>query len=93
MNTFLSIMGAALVCLMAGCGNNTPQQSDNTQPTQPSQATTQSSVSQAPQGREETKTLVAAKLVGYDGTAIRQSVDKALDKNDKRQKEMEEEMK
>jgi hypothetical protein len=34
------------------------------------------------QGREETKKLQAADAAGYDGTAIRKSVDSALDKND-----------
>ena len=34
------------------------------------------------QGREETKKLEGASAVGYDGTAMRKSVDKSLNKND-----------
>lgn len=34
------------------------------------------------QGREETKKLEGASAVGYDGTAIRKSVDNTLNKND-----------
>jgi hypothetical protein len=33
-------------------------------------------------GREETKKLQGADAAGYDGTAVRKSVDNALDKND-----------
>lgn len=34
------------------------------------------------QGREETKKIEGASAVGYDGTAIRKSVDNTLNKND-----------
>jgi len=34
------------------------------------------------QGREETKNLEGASAVGYDGKAIRKSVDNTLNKND-----------
>jgi hypothetical protein len=34
------------------------------------------------QGREETKKLEGASAVGYDGIAVRKSVDNTLDKND-----------
>ncbi len=34
------------------------------------------------QGREETKKLEGASAVGYDGTAVRKSVDGTLNKND-----------
>jgi hypothetical protein len=34
------------------------------------------------QGREETKKLEGASAVGYDGTAVRKSVDNTLNKND-----------
>ena len=34
------------------------------------------------QGRDETKKLEAASAVGYDGTAVRKTVDNTLNKND-----------
>jgi uncharacterized lipoprotein len=34
------------------------------------------------QGREESKKLQGADAAGYDGTAVRKTVDNALDKND-----------
>jgi len=34
------------------------------------------------QGRDETKKLEGASAVGYDGTAVRKSVDSTLNKND-----------
>ena len=39
-------------------------------------------------GRPETKPLEAASAVGYDGKAIRNSVDATLNKNDDRTKEV-----
>ena len=42
------------------------------------------------QGREETKKIEAVSAVGYDGKAIRQQVDKMLDDNDRRIRELEE---
>jgi hypothetical protein len=38
---------------------------------------------------EKTKPLQAADLVGYDGTTLRKSVDKLIQKNDKHNKELE----
>jgi hypothetical protein len=38
---------------------------------------------------ENTKPLQAADLVGYDGTKLRKSVDKIIQANDKRNKELE----
>ena len=38
---------------------------------------------------EKTKPLQAADLVGYDGTTLRKSVDKIIQKNDKHNKELE----
>jgi hypothetical protein len=38
---------------------------------------------------ETTKPLQAADLVGYDGTKLRQSVDKIIQANDKHNKELE----
>ena len=45
-------------------------------------------VSQKNTGRPETKTLEAATVVGYDGKAVRNSVDTTLNKNDDRLKDM-----
>jgi hypothetical protein len=39
-------------------------------------------------GREETKKLEGASAVGYDGKAIRKSVDNTLDKNDDHYKDV-----
>ncbi len=41
------------------------------------------------QGREETKKIEAIGAVGYDGKAVRQKVDKMLDANEKRIRELE----
>jgi PBP1b-binding outer membrane lipoprotein LpoB len=46
-----------------------------------------------PQGRQETKGLEGASAVGYDGKAIRKSVDTTLNKNDERNQELEKELK
>ena len=46
-----------------------------------------------PLGRQETKGLEGASAVGYDGKAIRKSVDTTLDKNDVRIQELEKELK
>ena len=40
-------------------------------------------------GRKETVNVQALDAVGYNGTAVRKSVDKILDQNDQRQKEIE----
>jgi hypothetical protein len=45
------------------------------------------------QGRKETKKLEGASAVGYDGTAIRKSVDKTLNKTDDRGQEMDKSLK
>ena len=39
--------------------------------------------------QEKTKPLQAADLVGYNGTALRKSVDKIIENNDKHNKELE----
>ena len=39
--------------------------------------------------QEKTKPLQAADLVGYNGTALRKSVDKIIQNNDKHNKELE----
>jgi len=38
-------------------------------------------------GRTDTRAIEAASAVGYDGSAMRRSVDKALNKNDERNAE------
>lgn len=45
-------------------------------------------VAEKDSGRVETKKLEGASAVGYDGAAIRKSVDNTLDKNDNRGQEM-----
>ena len=42
------------------------------------------------EGRTETKKLQAVEAVGYDGDALQKSVDQMLDKNDERNKQLEE---
>lgn len=42
-------------------------------------------------GRPETRSIEAANAVGYNGTAMRQKVDKALDANDAANKKMDQE--
>lgn len=41
------------------------------------------------QGRKETVNVQALDAVGYNGTAVRKSVDKVLDMNDQRNQELE----
>jgi len=41
------------------------------------------------EGRKETKPIEGASAAGYDGTAMRKSVDNALDKNDSHNQELE----
>lgn len=55
------------IALLAGC-------SSSSQP--------QSGEKEKYQGREETKKLEGASAVGYDGTAVRKSVDNTLNKNE-----------
>lgn len=45
------------------------------------------------QGREETKKLEAASAVGYDGKAVRKSVDNTLNKNDDHNQDLDKAMK
>lgn len=40
------------------------------------------------EGRTETKPIEGASAAGYDGTAMRKSVDNALNKNDSRNQEL-----
>ena len=43
-------------------------------------------------GRSDTKTLQAADLVGYNGKQLRKSVEKVLDANDQRNKQLQEDI-
>ena len=43
----------------------------------------------APQGRSETKVVEGASAVGYNGSQMRKKIDKTLDQNDARNKEIE----
>lgn len=45
------------------------------------------------EGRSETVNVQALDAVGYNGTAVRKTVDKVLDQNDARQKEIEKALK
>lgn len=45
------------------------------------------------QGREETKKLEGASAAGYDGTAVRKSVDNTLNKNDGHNQDLDKAMK
>jgi hypothetical protein len=69
-------MPMALWCamLLAGCGDP---------PAEPKAET-------PPPGRPETQKLEAAGAAGYDGKALRRSVDHMLDTNDAKQKELDE---
>ena len=42
-----------------------------------------------PEGRSETKVVEGASAVGYDGSQMRKKIDKVLDRNDERNKEIE----
>jgi hypothetical protein len=42
-----------------------------------------------PQGRPETKVVEGASAAGYEGNMIRKKIDKTLDRNDERNKEIE----
>jgi hypothetical protein len=63
-----------VLVFMFGCGADKSKSSDSVS-TQP-----------AP-GRSETRGIEAASAVGYDGSAMRRSVDKALNQNDARNTE------
>jgi hypothetical protein len=43
----------------------------------------------APEGRSETKVVEGATAVGYHGSQMRKKIDKTLDQNDARNKEIE----
>ncbi|HET6489557.1 MAG TPA: hypothetical protein VFG28_07320 [Syntrophales bacterium] len=43
----------------------------------------------APDGRSETKVVEGATAVGYNGSQMRKKIDKTLDQNDARNKEIE----
>ena len=43
----------------------------------------------APQGRSETKIVEGASAAGYNGSQMRKKIDKTLDRNDERNKEIE----
>lgn len=45
------------------------------------------------QGRQETVNIQALDAVGYNGTAVRKTVDKVLDTNDQRNQELEKTLK
>ena len=42
-----------------------------------------------PQGRSETKVVEGASAAGYNGNMMRKKIDKTLDRNDERNKEIE----
>ena len=42
-----------------------------------------------PQGRSETKVVEGASAVGYNGSQMRKKIDKTLDQNDERNREIE----
>jgi hypothetical protein len=43
----------------------------------------------APEGRSETKAVEGASAAGYNGSQMRKKIDKVLDRNDERNKEIE----
>ena len=69
---------ALLIMLMAGTSgcSNSPPPAQNAQD------------AEKYQGREETKALQNADHIGYDGTGIQKKLDSALDKNDRRAAEL-----
>ncbi len=78
MKTTLISFAAVVALTAAGCGKQAQPQ-----PQQPP----------APPPRPETKAVEASSLVGYDGKAIRSKVDNVLNKNDERNKDLEDAMK
>jgi len=61
------------VFFVLSCGSGTPAPKAN----------------DAPQGRSETKVVEGASAVGYNGSQMRKKIDKTLDQNDARNKEIE----
>ncbi len=51
-------------------------------------STSSSSAGTSKEGREETRVVEALGVVGYDGSAVRRSVDRVLDADDKRNEQM-----
>jgi len=70
----LVVMLSLILVFMFGCSADKSNSSDlgSTQPSS---------------GRPETRAIDAANVVGYDGAAMRHSVDKTLDQNDARNAE------
>jgi Holliday junction resolvasome RuvABC DNA-binding subunit len=62
---------------VAGCNRN---QSQNPQ---------QSTINQTPSGHSQTKALRAASAVGYDGKQLQKQVDKVLEQEKKRDRDLE----
>lgn len=76
---FLVLLLLGKILFLSGCGSN-----ENTTKTETTKENT--TVDKHP----ETKKLHAADAVGYDGTAIKNNVDKMLDKADESNKKAEE---
>ena len=70
MKTTVIAMSFALV-FISGCGADKSKTSD-------------SGTTQPAAGRTDTRAIEAASAVGYDGSAMRRSVDKALNQSDAR---------
>jgi hypothetical protein len=68
------IVLSLVLAFMLGCGADKSKSSDSGS-TEPSA------------GRSDTRAIEAASAVGYDGSAMRRSVDKALNQNDARNAE------
>lgn len=69
------LIGCAAVVILGACGDDKPE------PAKP--------VAPAEQGRPETRKVLAADAVGYDGKALQKSLDKMLDAKDRQAKELE----
>jgi len=72
----LPLLLAVFCFLLTGCGADQSQS--------PRAETTNTS------SRQDTKAIEAARMMGYDGKQMRQSVDKALNGTEARNKELEE---
>lgn len=62
---------------LAGCDRNQ------------SQTPQQSTINQTPDGHSQTRALRAASAVGYDGKQLQKQVDKVLEQNKKRDRDLE----